>query len=120
MVSLNAKRWLKSHLLHLNICLYKLHQPRESHERHGKDAGGDQRYRGAFHAFRYADEVDMLADAGEDDEREGEADGDAGRIDDSLTDVAAIDETLADDLQRDAEDTAVCRNQRKENAECGI
>ena len=49
-----------------------LHHARKSHERHGKDAGGDEGDRRTFHALRGFHQLDVLTDAREDDQRQGE------------------------------------------------
>ena len=53
----------------------------------------------------------LLADAGENDQRQGEADTDGNRVDDSLQQVIV----LLDDLDRDTQHAAVRRNQRQED-----
>ena len=54
-----------------------LYNSREPHERHGKNAGGDEGDGGAFHALRRLHQVDVLTDACEDDQGKGETEGDA-------------------------------------------
>ena len=103
----------------------KSHNPRKSHERQGKDAGGDQGDRGALHALGRLHQVDVLAHTGEDDQRQGEAESDAHSVDHRLAEAqhvghAAIVELLGDNGQRHAEDGAVGRNQGQEHTQGGV
>ena len=101
------------------------HNTRESHKRQGQDAGGNQGDRGALHALGRLHQVDVLTDAGEDNQSHGEAEGDADGIDDGLAEAqhvghTTIVELLGDDGQRYTEDGAVGRNQRQEHALGGV
>lgn len=89
------------------------HQVAETHKCHCKDAGGDQCYGHAFHAFGGAGELELLADAGEDYQCQGEADGDGGGVDDALQEV----HVLLDDQDGHAEDGAVGGDKRQEDAQ---
>ena len=102
-----------------------LHHACEAHERHGEDAGGDEGDGGAFHALRGFHQLDVLTDAGEDDQRQGKAQGDADGIDHRLAEAqymghAAIVELLGDHGQRHAQHGAVGRNQRQEHAQGSV
>ena len=98
---------------------------REAHERHGKDAGGNQGDRRAFHALGWLHQVDMLTDARKDDQGHGETQGDADGIHHRFAKAqhvghTAIVELLRDHGQRNAQHGAVGRNQRQEHAQGGI
>jgi len=62
----------------------------EAHEGHGEDAGSDQGDGDTLHALGHSGELHLLADAGKDDERQGEADGNAGGIDNALQQVHVL------------------------------
>lgn len=99
--------------------------PREAHERHGKDAGGNQGDRRAFHALRGFHQVDVLADARKQHQSQGEAQGDADGIHHRLAQAqhvghAAIVELLGDHGQGHAQNGAVGRNQRQEHTQGGV
>jgi len=104
-----------------------LYNPREPHERHGENAGGDEGDWGAFHALGRLHQVDVLTDAREDDQGKGETEGDANGIDDRLAKVQQCGgftfnkgEFLGDHGQRNAKDGAVGRNQWQEHAQSGV
>ena len=98
----------------MSICIaIASHDAGEAHEGHGQQAGGEERDGDAFHRRGDVQARELLADAGEDDEREREADGRREGEDDGLRQVVI----LLNNEDGDAKDGAVGRDQRQEDAE---
>ena len=103
-------------LFHILHNIYKvLDDTRESHKRHSQQAGRNQGNGCPLHTIRHMCHGQLLADAGENDQRQGEADTDGNRVDDSLQQVIV----LLDNLDRDTQHAAVRRNQRQEDPQRG-
>lgn len=58
-----------------SLCLLSDFDAGEAHERHGEEAGGNEGDGHAAHGFRHVGQFELFADAGKDDQCEGETDG---------------------------------------------
>jgi len=56
----------------INILVVKLYDSAEAHEGHGEKAGGEEGDRRTFHSLRHLSQRELLADTGEQDERQTE------------------------------------------------
>ena len=93
-----------------------LHEAREAHEREREESGGDEGERDTLEGAGRIRVGEPLADAGEEDEGEAEAEGGGKGEEDALAEGRAA---LVVQL-RDAEDGAVRRDERQEDAERGV